>query len=232
MSPNRFHDTCPSMHVWPKVPRGVIASCLFTLREATHACWFGEVRFDLCSPTKEELEVARTILNSAGEKEVRSKVLSMSSWLKANLCNEASSSRGEDRRRWLEHFLVVQSRTRSNIPRLGLDGQRRNGEHGRDEITFLASVGQASLSKADPVTDSLEEHLLVYRVPRHWERLSHEDFVSPSSSSTTQAGEHDAKMLEDAEVDCADCVGERSLEGQVKGESYSEVSVDCNKDSS
>ena len=88
------------------------------------------------------------------------------------------------------------------------------------------------LSKADPVTGSLEEHLLVYRVPRHWERLSHEDFVPPSSSSTTQAGEHDAKMLEDAEVDCADCVGERSLEGQVKGESYSEVSVDCNKDSS
>ena len=64
------------------------------------------------------------------------------------------------------------------------------------------------LSKADPVTGSLEEHLLVCRVPRHWERLSHEDFVSHSSSSTTQAGEQDAKMLEDAEVDCADCVGE------------------------
>ena len=29
------------------------------------------------------------------------------------------------------------------------------------------------LSRADPVTGSLEEHFLVYRVPRHWERLSH-----------------------------------------------------------
>ena len=38
------------MHVWPKVPRGAIASCLFTLCEAIHACWFGEVRFDPCSP--------------------------------------------------------------------------------------------------------------------------------------------------------------------------------------
>ena len=73
----------------------------------------GLAKCDLASfrPTKEELEAARTILNSAGGKELRSKVGSMSSWLKANSCNDASSSRGDDRRRWLEHFLVVQLRS-------------------------------------------------------------------------------------------------------------------------
>ena len=94
------------MHVWPKVPRGVIASCLFTLREAIHACWFGEVQFDPCSLNQRRTGGCEDNLELGGGKEVRSKMGSMSSWLKAN------SSRGEDRRRWLEHFLVVQLRSK------------------------------------------------------------------------------------------------------------------------
>ena len=76
----------------------------------------GLAKCDLASvfSTKEELEAARTILNSAGEKELRSKMGSMSSWLKANPCNDVNSSRGDDRRRFSRGAVEEQADTENH----------------------------------------------------------------------------------------------------------------------
>ena len=65
------------------------------------------------------------------------------------------------------------------------------------------------LSKADAVTGSLKEHHLVCRVPRNWERLSHEDFVSLSSQARHKLENKMRRCLR---------MPKWTVEAQVKGE--------------
>jgi hypothetical protein len=65
-------------------------------------------------PSKIEIEDARRVL-AQGEKAQKSKMACMVAWLKNNPDAAASASRGDDRKRYLEAFLVQQMRAKGGI---------------------------------------------------------------------------------------------------------------------
>ena len=71
----------------------------------------GAVDLAKFTPTPEEMQAARTILNSADEKRKRSGMVAMTQFLRRNPCDSTdmiSASRGNERHDYLAHYLAYQ----------------------------------------------------------------------------------------------------------------------------
>ena len=64
-------------------------------------------------PSREEVEKAKRLLKEANAKELRSKMASMASWLAANPDSAVSASRGDERKAYLQAFVVHQMRAKA-----------------------------------------------------------------------------------------------------------------------
>ena len=72
------------------------------------------VKLEEVGPNAEELEHARAILAKASAAEVKSKKSGLHAFLLKHPDPKAQASRGADRQRYLENFLVHQARAKGN----------------------------------------------------------------------------------------------------------------------
>ena len=137
------------------------------------------------APSKAELEAAKKILAASqpGSKEHKSKMNSFSSWLKANgkENEEATSSRGDDRQRWLEMFMIHSMRSKAGQKKQvvtqkkieeGEVKHRETMEWSREQMEKELGANKAAKWIASgllpkgccPLTQSWDEDLIVYSV--------------------------------------------------------------------
>ena len=169
-------------------------------------------------PTEEEVNAAKTILNNASEKQLKSRMGCFSAWCKQHCDDgEVSNSRGEQRKKWLEAFLIHQARAKHTTQKVTHDRVIREGQGIFEDLFWWAeeemdtNMGARKakswrdsgkmIVRPCPLTGSMEEHLKVYGVPRHWERVSHEDFQAMKAAVEADASEQDIKNLKDAALD-------------------------------
>ena len=168
--------------------------------------------------SEEEIQAARLVLTQAGKQEKRAKMAAMSSWLLSNPDTTISSSRGDDRLKWLQHFLVHQSRSkamRKTVQHTKAITEKRakkvnhhlwaQEQMDKEMGAMKAAVWRDTLPwVVCPVTNKGEkegeEYLRHYKVPVHWEAMTSEDINTFLFEASGEGSAKDLDLLVDAEI--------------------------------
>ena len=172
-------------------------------------------------PTQEELDAARKILTSANEKELKSKRASMSAWLRqcADENNEVASSAGDQRRQFLEKFLILQMRAKAGQKKVvgskehtsanakyrenrWMSEDKMDQELGKHKATEWRNSGLL-VTRADRITGSTDRFMIEYQIPEDWARCTMEDLQKLKlETETADATEEDLRLVN--QIDMAD----------------------------
>ena len=163
-------------------------------------------------PTKEEIAEARKIL-ATGNKATRSRMQSMRQWMEKNPDSEVSDSKGQDRRGYLEAFIVHQLRQKDASKRAEhiqsashQDAREKKFEwlsmkqmidrHG--EVKAKGWMNSAKINKrADPITGSQEIDSAEWECPRDSSTIRDMELNEFGVKSSGEANEADIKLLQD-----------------------------------
>ncbi|CAK0797197.1 unnamed protein product [Prorocentrum cordatum] len=163
-------------------------------------------------PSAQEVEAARKMIED--QKGLRSKMGCMVAWLKKNPSEDddgASSSRGDDRKRFLVNFLALQMRDKKakkerTVERQMTSEKQDNSlffwwsletmdkELGIEKSKAWRQSGKL-LTRPDPLTGSNEDPLKEYRVPREMTRYAKGDKTDVRVGSTVEAANCDLDDL-------------------------------------
>ena len=132
-------------------------------------------------PTNEEVFKAQEILQGIDPKALKSKMPSMAHFLKTSGDTAALASRGSDRVKNLELFLIHQMRSKEwvSAEKMDLLVGAQKGKTWRESGRLK--------TRADPITGSSEPHMIEYRIPECWETFSEEDLHQLMIESVTEA---------------------------------------------
>ena len=155
------------------------------------------------APTVQEIEAARKIIQASSDKELKSKMTSFGAWLKQQEgeTGDIAASRGDQRKEWLALFLTHQSRAKQTqkVTSITKDVARKkedftdvfwwsmetmDKEMGPLKGSSWRSCGRLK-KLACPLTGSNDDHLVIYAVPQHWKRMTHEDLITMRLQATS-----------------------------------------------
>jgi len=162
-------------------------------------------------PTQQELDAARKILAGTDKKALKSKFASMAHWLKDNPDHAVASSRGEDRRAYLEQFMVFQMRQKgtsttqvsSSVVESGKQKhqdlrwwsrEKMNMELGEKKAESWRNSGKLA-TRPDPVTGSTDENFIEYGCPDDWDSFVQNDMDRYEVNAAGEADDGDLELL-------------------------------------
>ena len=161
-------------------------------------------------PTPEEVEEAKKIL-AAGKGVQKSKMQCMVVWIKKNLSEneEAHASRGEQRQRYLQAYIVHMMRqknaksTVASAHIVSVTNQTRTDVVWWSKYTMDREMGATKAAswrevlqhRADPVCGKDDEDHREYRVPRDWSRMSADDIKAMQVKCEADATNDDLDAL-------------------------------------
>ena len=163
------------------------------------------------APTEAELKKAREVLEKAGEKGFRSKQQSMMQFIKDQPDAAVSVSRGDERKRYIELFLVHQMRCQDAVKKVSVVKGEKNTDkkfidlHWWSEETMDKEMGAMKAqglrdSKKLPfrpcqLTGSKEAHMIEWGVPIEWESFSSSTWNEIKITADQDAVEGDEELL-------------------------------------
>lgn len=164
------------------------------------------------NPTKEEIEAAKATLANSDAKAMRSKMGSLSHFLKQHPDCSAEGARGDKRKDFLLKFLVHQARSKQGS--LGSEWQlTSNNQKNKDvhwwsshkmdqELGHSKAEGWRAVLKPQPdsLTGSTAPDHVEYPVPVNWERMSEAEIRALKLQGEQQEATEDdvAKLLDDS----------------------------------
>ena len=187
-----------------------------------------DVKLASIIPTEEELSEVREKINCMSEKEKRSKVGSLTHFFKVTGDLEGQQTRGLERKKMLETFMVWQCRQK-NAQKTSVvqekiksandtikdfhmwSAEQMDKELGAMRGQALRASGKLE-SRPCSITGSKEEHMLEFKVPIHWERFLEGNEQEWSVSGTTECDESIAAMMSDIVNDSS---GSGSNQGEI-----------------
>jgi hypothetical protein len=169
------------------------------------------VKLNSVAPSADELAAARKVLAGVDKKQLRSKFACMAHWLKDNPDAAASSSRGDQRKAYLEQFMVWQMRQKN----LQKESQSRSTVEvvnttynnlrwwSREKMDTELGAKKAAAwrescklqTRPDPVTGSDDPDYVEYGCPEDWSSLATGDTESHDVITRGDADESDLTML-------------------------------------
>ena len=164
-------------------------------------------------PTKEELEDAKRIL-AGGCKIQKAKMAGMVHWLKQNPDEKAASSRGPERQRYLEAYLVHTLRTKggvkvtlnervvSSLKQEKVDhfwwsSEKMDQEVGMKKGLAWRLSGKL-VTRPGLITGSSEDHMIEFKVPVEWTSSGTSDQSNVAIKTENETGEGDVELLNGA----------------------------------
>jgi hypothetical protein len=162
--------------------------------------------------TKEEVAEARRVLQSGDDKEKRSKMAAMAQWLKANEPNGAGiNSRGDDRKKYLEAYLVFQLRQKKAKKTTTVTGSNSHQEKemsawymwGKEKMHLELGQKKADSWIAsgklkhfpDMVTKLDGEWDREYRCPQSWQQVVDEESTTRDIAATLDGHEDEVGLM-------------------------------------
>ena len=199
-------------------------------------------------PTKDEVAEAKALLKSFNPKEHRSKMASMTAWL-SNPANaqpdeEALKSRGDDRKRFLEAWLIHQMRnSKAKKTMLNSKVTADSKTNYNDEVWMNAEMMDDKFGKKKgskmrsakvlevrpcPFTGSEDDDMIEYQINWKWVRKLVSEGNTASVNTEGEATEDDLKILESPQKDPSeeDAKKEQEANKPIKQEKLSKQEQD------
>lgn len=166
-------------------------------------------------PTEAELKQARAMLDKCTPKEKKSKMACMSSWAKKQEDVTAANSRGDDRTRYLESYLVHQLRLKlgvktvessreavedksDHLDMVWMSVEKMNTELGTAKAEHWRESGLLN-DRNDVVTGSDKPEFKEYHVPVDWSRMTSSDLRKLKIRTVNdEADEKDLELVTEA----------------------------------
>ena len=164
--------------------------------------------------TADEIESARELLAGLDPKAKRSKMQCMVSWLKQNPGDEneeALGSRGSDRERYLCAYIAYMKKKKSGTAKINTSVSRTNSFKTSSDYVWMSKhemdlkLGAVKAEhwrasgklekRADPVSHSMEEDLVEYKVYNDWGRSEEGGGCKISYDSAADGDEQDLKNI-------------------------------------
>ena len=207
-----------SVAAWPNCIASCIAVFLGLLELAfSMPASLGSADLRKLGATSDEVKQAKELLNKLTDKEFKSKMNSLTAWVKAQGGDaEILSSRGDQRRQWLQNFCIHQSRVRVVKKTAVVSNEISEIKAKMSDVFFWAAEqmdqelgsmkGKAwresglLVSMPCPLTKSREPHLLTYVVPQAWERMTSADLENFKTYYESEATKDDEEKMKDARI--------------------------------
>ena len=170
-----------------------------------------KARLSEITPTAEELQKAKELLASYGSDTKRSKMVCMTRFLKANPDEQAESSWGLDRQKYLEAYIVHTLRAKEGIKSSTntesaskatekfwevhpMSAEKMDEALGKAKAQHLR-LGKYVQSQPCTMSGSTEEHMLEWLVPNNWQRMTQADFWEFKVQNQATADKEDLDNL-------------------------------------
>jgi hypothetical protein len=200
------------------------------------------------APTEEELATARKTIAKCSKTDMATKRQCMGHFLRQNPDDAAAKSRGSDRGRYLEHYLVHMMRVAAAKKNIHITKEAETNDSktlrhqwmsrelmdktvGAEKGAHWREAGKL-LTRPDPVTGSTDPNFIEWRVPEDWSSHTETDKDSFAVKTDKEADQTDLDNLKSVFLRGGGQASNASDVAEVKEEPLSELDEleqKCNK---